>query len=251
MIKQVVLGPITKDEQEVAETLYALAGMFAISGSNEVNELDSESLPKNSSVSQDQAESTNATFEVHLSERKKISSSSETIGVEQTDFPQSDNTAPKTNLQDVPMTVKTSEDDCKVESNNSKLCLEIGLNVSAQSQISHIGGKRDMENETVQATEYLERKTRELQKLDLPNETKWLQGMKEKELKHLGNGDANSHELQLVNLVHMHDLNVQYSGCFIIMAKPAGGPGRREQPAGMDEDLARTESSYGHVCIST
>ncbi|GAU13580.1 hypothetical protein TSUD_346840 [Trifolium subterraneum] len=160
-------------------------------------------------------------MKVHLSERKKISSSSETIGVEQTDFPQSDNTAPKTNLQDVPMTVKTSEDDCKVESNNSKLCLEIGLNVSAQSQISHIGGKRDMENETVvvsaftdfgykflvvqgsasaigcylhdviyiasfvqvasiisgkfwyiylvvQATEYLERKTRELQKLDLP-----------------------------------------------------------------------------------
>jgi hypothetical protein len=59
--------------------------------------------------------------------KQKISSLSETIGVEQTDFPQSDNTAPKTNLQDVPMMmVKTSEDDCKVELNDSKLCLEIG-----------------------------------------------------------------------------------------------------------------------------
>ncbi|GAU24983.1 hypothetical protein TSUD_312180, partial [Trifolium subterraneum] len=160
--KQVVLGPITKDEQEVAETLYALAGMFAISGSNEENELDSESLPKNSSVSQDQAESTNATFEASgaiedanlIPEsspkgKEKISSLSETIGVEQTDFSQSDNTAPETNLQDVPMTVTTSEDDCIVELNDSKLCLEIGLNVSAQSQISHIGGKREVENETV------------------------------------------------------------------------------------------------------
>ncbi|MCI42979.1 hypothetical protein A2U01_0064216, partial [Trifolium medium] len=43
-----------------------------------------------------------------------------------TDFPQSHNTAPETNLQDMPMTVKTSEDDCKVELNDSKLCLEIG-----------------------------------------------------------------------------------------------------------------------------
>jgi hypothetical protein len=59
--------------------------------------------------------------------KAKISSLSETIDVEQqTDFPQSHNTAPKTNLQDVPMTVKTSEDDCKVELNDSKLCLEIG-----------------------------------------------------------------------------------------------------------------------------
>ncbi|MCI09780.1 hypothetical protein A2U01_0030869, partial [Trifolium medium] len=126
-------------EQEVAETLYALAGMFDISGSNGENELESESLPKNSSVSQDQEESTNATFEASgaiedanlipessSKGKEKISSLSETNGVEQTDFPQSHNTAPETNLQDVPMTVKTSDDDCKVELNDSKLCLEIG-----------------------------------------------------------------------------------------------------------------------------
>ncbi|CAJ2642947.1 unnamed protein product [Trifolium pratense] len=160
--KQVVLGPITKDEQEVAETLYALAGMFDISGSNGENELESKSLPKNSSVSQDQEESINATFEASAAiedanlipessskGKEKISSLSETIGDEQTDFPQSHNTAPETNLQDVPMTVKTNDDDCKVELNDSKLCLEIGLNVSALSQISHIEGKRDVENETV------------------------------------------------------------------------------------------------------
>jgi hypothetical protein len=37
--------------------------MFSISGSSAENELDGESFPKNSLVSQDQAESTNATFE--------------------------------------------------------------------------------------------------------------------------------------------------------------------------------------------
>jgi hypothetical protein len=37
--------------------------MFSISGSTVENELDGELLPKNSLVSQDQAESTNATFE--------------------------------------------------------------------------------------------------------------------------------------------------------------------------------------------
>lgn len=61
-----MLGPITKDEQEVAETLYALAGMFPTNGGfNAENAVDRESLPKNS-VSQEQEESTNATFQGYL-----------------------------------------------------------------------------------------------------------------------------------------------------------------------------------------
>lgn len=51
--REVVSGPITKDEEEVAETLYALAGMFPDNGSNHNNkELEGESLPDNSSVLQ-------------------------------------------------------------------------------------------------------------------------------------------------------------------------------------------------------
>ncbi|WJX09945.1 hypothetical protein P8452_00725 [Trifolium repens] len=37
--KQVVLRPVTKDEQEVTETIYALAGMFSINDSSAENEL--------------------------------------------------------------------------------------------------------------------------------------------------------------------------------------------------------------------
>jgi len=47
-------GPITKDEQEVAETLYALAGMFPHNASNHNStDLDGKFLPDNSSVLQD------------------------------------------------------------------------------------------------------------------------------------------------------------------------------------------------------
>jgi len=43
--REVVSGPITKDEEEVAETLYALAGMFPDNGSNQNSkELEGESL---------------------------------------------------------------------------------------------------------------------------------------------------------------------------------------------------------------
>lgn len=47
--REVVSGPITKDEEEVAETLYALAGMFP---DNDSNQNSKESLPDNSSVLQ-------------------------------------------------------------------------------------------------------------------------------------------------------------------------------------------------------
>lgn len=112
-------------------------------------------------------------------------SSSETIGVEDNDLTGSaDNlmatqsTAPKVNLQGVPMMVK-SENGCKIEVHDSELSLEMGcvvfklhcvkslfsnsfsylfivfchhicrLNVSTESQFSHIGGKVDVEYEKV------------------------------------------------------------------------------------------------------
>jgi len=57
-------GPITKDEEEVAETLYALAGMLPDNDSNTKSEPDSESLPENSRVFQDQEESQSANVTV-------------------------------------------------------------------------------------------------------------------------------------------------------------------------------------------
>ena len=45
------------------ETLYALAGMFPDSGSNDRSELHGESLPENSSTLQDLGESPNSAFE--------------------------------------------------------------------------------------------------------------------------------------------------------------------------------------------
>jgi len=148
-------------------------------GSNAETELDRESLPNNS-VSQEQEESTNATFQGYLfslshcfhwllinttpnnifmnfllyfylscvlpSEAVEDTnlipgsssmgaakiSSSETIGVDQNDLTGSaDNlvatqsTAPKVNLQGVPIMVK-SENGCKVEVHDSELSFEMG-----------------------------------------------------------------------------------------------------------------------------
>ncbi|KAJ7957863.1 Restriction of telomere capping protein [Quillaja saponaria] len=62
-VGQTVSWPITKDEEEVVETLYALAGMFPDSGTSDRNRLDGESLPEKSSVFQNLTESPNAACE--------------------------------------------------------------------------------------------------------------------------------------------------------------------------------------------
>ncbi|KAK7352249.1 hypothetical protein VNO80_17668 [Phaseolus coccineus] len=164
--RQVLPGPITKDEEEVAETLYALAGMLPDNGSNVKSEPDSESLPENSTVLQDQeeSESANATVEASGATQedgkrspkgcKKLSSMSETLGQEQTDFPDSakffvaatQSTVPKVNLQAVPL-VK-SESGGRVALHDSELSLDMGLNVPIQPQISHIGRKLNVEYQT-------------------------------------------------------------------------------------------------------
>ncbi|XP_020208127.1 uncharacterized protein LOC109793068 [Cajanus cajan] len=165
--RQALPGPITKDEEEVVETLYALAGMFPDNGSNAKSELDSESFPENSTVLQDQEEShcANVTIEVSGTTQdagqtsptgcKRTSSLHETIGQEQSDFPQSakflvasQSTAGKINLQAVHRMVVKSENGSKVASHDSELSLEMGLNVPIQPQISHIGRKSDVEFQT-------------------------------------------------------------------------------------------------------
>lgn len=60
-MRQTVSGSITKDEEEVVETLYALAGMFPNNGSSDTSKLDDGSLPENS-VLQDIKNGTNAAF---------------------------------------------------------------------------------------------------------------------------------------------------------------------------------------------
>ncbi|KAG5033809.1 hypothetical protein GYH30_008715 [Glycine max] len=168
-------GPITKDEEEVVETLYALAGMFpADNASNAIkSELGSESLPENSTVLQDQEESQSANVTVEASgatqdggERsprgcKKISFLNETNCQEQTGFPESakflvatHSTAPKTNLQAVPMMVKSESGGNVALHDSELLSLEMGLNVPAQQQISHIERQSDGGFQTVRSVDY-------------------------------------------------------------------------------------------------
>ncbi|KAL3022627.1 hypothetical protein AAZX31_04G023700 [Glycine max] len=172
-------GPITKDEEEVVETLYALAGMFpADNASNAIkSELGSESLPENSTVLQDQEESQSANVTVEASgatqdggERsprgcKKISFLNETNCQEQTDFPESakflvatHSTAPKTNLQAVPMMVKSESGGNVALHDSELLSLEMGLNVPAQPQISHIERQSDGGFQTVRSVDYKQEK---------------------------------------------------------------------------------------------
>ncbi|KAJ1382570.1 hypothetical protein SESBI_44128 [Sesbania bispinosa] len=164
-LREGVSGPITKDEEEVAETLYALAGMFPDNNGSNHNsrELDEESLPQNSSVLQDLNENVNAALkssetaqgatpcpESSPGEASKISSLNETIGQEQperaTFLMASHSTTPTINLQTMPGMVK-SENCNKVALHESELCLAMGLNMTRQSRISQCERKLDIEFE--------------------------------------------------------------------------------------------------------
>ncbi|KAK7321805.1 hypothetical protein VNO77_32759 [Canavalia gladiata] len=161
-------GPITKDEEEVAETLYALAGMFPDNGSNHSisRELDEESLPdnNNSSVLQDLEDNVGASLEASATaqgaihetspgEASKISCLNEGVGQDQLDFPESvkflmpsHSTSPAINLQTMPVMVKR-ENSNKVALHDSELCLAMGLNLPTQSRISQNEVKPDVELE--------------------------------------------------------------------------------------------------------
>lgn len=156
---------ITKDEEEVAETLYALAGMFPQSGSNHIcKKLDGESLIQNSSVLQNMKENANAAIEASVTgqggtlcpesclhgEASKITSINETIGQEQSERAKllvaSHSTTPTINLQTMPGIVKL-EFCNKVALHDSELCLAMGLNMTGQSRISQCERKPDVELE--------------------------------------------------------------------------------------------------------
>ncbi|KAF7817642.1 uncharacterized protein G2W53_031611 [Senna tora] len=172
--RQTVSGTITKDEEEVVETLYALAGMFPNSGSNDTDssKLDGDSLPENS-VLQDVGNSTNAAFEAseialetHPScgegsprEAAKTNSLNEAICQKQSELLDnarfslaSDGVDPKLDLQTMPTLVR-SENGNEVAMKYSRLRLAMGLDMPKQSPILHIERKPEMTVETARALE--------------------------------------------------------------------------------------------------
>ncbi|CAK8569697.1 unnamed protein product [Lathyrus sativus] len=160
-------GSITKDEEEVAETLYSLAAMFPESGSNHVSkEIYGESLIENSSVLQDKKENVNAALEESVTdqgaslcpesclpgEASKITSVNETTGQEHSEkaslLVASHSSTPSINLQSMPEMVKR---ECckKIALHDSELWLAMGLNITRQSQISQHKKKPDVELDSV------------------------------------------------------------------------------------------------------
>ncbi|KAK7280745.1 hypothetical protein RJT34_25812 [Clitoria ternatea] len=158
-----VSGPITKDEEEVAETLYALAGMFPDNSSNHSS--SRESLPDNSSVLQNLKDKDNASVALDASasaqvatpeyspgEASKIGSLNEAGSQEQPDFPgsvpflmPSHSTSSTMNLHTVSAVVK-GENSNQNALQGPELCLAMGLNVPRQSRISQIEMRPDVES---------------------------------------------------------------------------------------------------------
>ncbi|XP_054818738.1 uncharacterized protein LOC129318154 isoform X2 [Prosopis cineraria] len=157
--RQTVSGPITKDEEEVVETLYALAGMFLNNDSNERLKLEGDSSPENSNL-QDLDKSTNDAFEDSASaqdsrpfyaERSSgdaaiTNSSVESIdrkqpdSIENAEMMTSDNVAPNLNLASMPMLLR-SENGNEAALDDSELTLAVGFSRPGQSPISRNGRK--------------------------------------------------------------------------------------------------------------
>ncbi|KAF7829574.1 uncharacterized protein G2W53_011907 [Senna tora] len=153
-----VSGPITKDEEEVVETLYALAGMFPHNCSNSRRPLVGESLPESSSVLQVLQEGTKTAFEdsggtaanPSLLERSTVEAAktsflSEIVDQELPDLPEganilmgSVNIASKMNRQNVPLLVGI-ENANKVDSSLARR-----LKKPRESLISHIERRPEM-----------------------------------------------------------------------------------------------------------
>lgn len=62
-LRETVSGDITKDEEEVVETLYALAGLFPNNDANDNSKLDTESLDANPSALPESKETPTPAFE--------------------------------------------------------------------------------------------------------------------------------------------------------------------------------------------
>ncbi|XP_062164014.1 uncharacterized protein LOC133870807 isoform X2 [Alnus glutinosa] len=72
--EQTLSGPITKDEEEVVETLYALAGMFPSNDVNEKSKLDGESMEEKPSALPESRESTMPSLEDSAVTKENLSS---------------------------------------------------------------------------------------------------------------------------------------------------------------------------------
>ncbi|CAJ2675757.1 unnamed protein product [Trifolium pratense] len=148
-----VSASITKDEEEVAETLYTMAAMFPHSDSIS-KKLDGESLIVNSSVLRDVKENANATLEASVigqgaslcpescltGEASKITSLNETVISQESSetaklLGESHGITPTIHIRTKAETVNR---ECrnKVALHDSELCLAMGLNITGQSQIS-------------------------------------------------------------------------------------------------------------------
>ncbi|GAU26840.1 hypothetical protein TSUD_02420, partial [Trifolium subterraneum] len=152
--REVVSTSITKDEEEVAETLYTMAAMFPHSDSIS-KKLDGESLIENSSVSRDMKENANATLEASVigqganlcpescltGEASRITSLNETVMNQEQSaetaklLVESHGTTPTIHLGTMAETVNR---ECrnKVTLHDSELCLAMGLSITGRSQIS-------------------------------------------------------------------------------------------------------------------
>ncbi|KAK2452267.1 hypothetical protein QL285_000075 [Trifolium repens] len=160
--REEVSSSITKDEEEVAETLYTLAAMFPHSDSIS-KKLDGESLIENSSILQDMKENANSTLEASVigqgasvcpescltGEASKITSLNETVISQKPSetaklLGESHCTTPTIHLRTM---TKTVNHECrtKVALHDSELCLAMGLNLTGQSQISRCERKTNVE----------------------------------------------------------------------------------------------------------
>ncbi|KAI4316931.1 hypothetical protein L6164_024858 [Bauhinia variegata] len=158
---------ITKDEEEVVETLYALAGMFPDSGLNNETNLDGMSLPENS-ILPDIEESPNVALQgtgqtagpsctKRLSgEAAKTNYLHKIIDQEHADLPESANiimasdmgaAAPKMNLQDMPMLAKSVHGN-EILRHDSELSMAMG-----QSLITDVETKPKIASPTTRAVQ--------------------------------------------------------------------------------------------------
>ncbi|KAI4336784.1 hypothetical protein L6164_015265 [Bauhinia variegata] len=166
-LRQTLSGSITKDEEEVAETLYALAGMFPDSSLNCRSKLDGMSMPERSilpdieieaspnAALQGTGQDTSSCCAESLSgEATKTKFIHKTI--DHVDFPESAKflmasnngaAAPKMNLQTMPMLVKSDYGN-EISLHDSGLRLAIG-----QSDLPHVETKLEIASEMTRAVE--------------------------------------------------------------------------------------------------
>ncbi|PON70734.1 hypothetical protein PanWU01x14_077600 [Parasponia andersonii] len=160
--KRSVSGPITKDEEEVAETLYALAGMFSNNNSNDKSKQDYEALePK--PLDLPALEENRSSASPLMTDEATVPSSSveklaETVKVDSLNGPSSqvnltslDDSVPQVNPLTLSSSAKSEEQcDAKPMCRSVKFCtpselqLDAGLKVPQQKEASLLEKKPEI-----------------------------------------------------------------------------------------------------------